>query len=88
MSLGLSLVKLLLSAFLVISLVEPFNSFVLSPVFSCQWYDTDALEQIPFPMQYQNDLTNFQKLLLLRCFRVDRLYRAVMDYVTLTMDEK
>ncbi|GAB0196984.1 dynein axonemal heavy chain 10 [Grus japonensis] len=52
------------------------------------WYDTDALEQMPFPMQYQNDLTNFQKLLLLRCFRVDRLYRAVTDYVTLTMSEK
>ncbi|XP_021268215.1 dynein heavy chain 10, axonemal isoform X2 [Numida meleagris] len=52
------------------------------------WYDTDALEQMPFPMQYQNSLTNFQKLLLLRCFRVDRVYRAVTDYVTLTMSEK
>ncbi|XP_009867260.1 PREDICTED: dynein heavy chain 10, axonemal-like [Apaloderma vittatum] len=52
------------------------------------WYDTDALEQMPFPMQYQDSLTNFQKLLLLRCFRVDRLYRAVMDYVTLTMNDK
>ncbi|KAM6052185.1 dynein axonemal heavy chain 10 [Chlamydotis macqueenii] len=52
------------------------------------WHDTDALEQMPFPMQYQNSLTNFQKLLLLRCFRVDRLYRAVTDYVILTMGEK
>uniref|UniRef100_A0A8B9QA73 Dynein axonemal heavy chain 10 n=1 Tax=Apteryx owenii TaxID=8824 RepID=A0A8B9QA73_APTOW len=52
------------------------------------WYDIDALEQMPFPMQYQNNLTNFQKLLLLRCFRVDRVYRAVTDYVTLTMGEK
>ncbi|XP_065594770.1 dynein axonemal heavy chain 10 [Cyrtonyx montezumae] len=52
------------------------------------WYDTDALEQMPFPMQYQNSLTNFQKLLLLRCFRVDRVYRVVTDYVTLTMGEK
>ncbi|XP_031448519.1 dynein heavy chain 10, axonemal isoform X3 [Phasianus colchicus] len=52
------------------------------------WYDTDALEQMPFPMHYQNSLTNFQKLLLLRCFRVDRVYRAVTDYVTLTMSEK
>ncbi|XP_064378089.1 dynein axonemal heavy chain 10 [Dromaius novaehollandiae] len=52
------------------------------------WYDIDALEQMPFPMQYQNNLTNFQKLLLLRCFRVDRVYRAVTDYVTLTMSEK
>ncbi|NWX90356.1 DYH10 protein, partial [Nothoprocta pentlandii] len=52
------------------------------------WYDIDALEQTPFPMHYQNSLTNFQKLLLLRCFRVDRVYRAVTDYVTLTMSEK
>ncbi|XP_009082982.1 PREDICTED: dynein heavy chain 10, axonemal, partial [Acanthisitta chloris] len=52
------------------------------------WYDTDALEQIPFPMQYQDSLSAFQKLLLLRCFRLDRLYRAVTDYVTVTMGEK
>ncbi|NXA03996.1 DYH10 protein, partial [Sapayoa aenigma] len=51
------------------------------------WYDTDAVEQIPFPMQYQDNLTDFQRLLLLRCFRVDRLYRAVMDFVTVTMGE-
>ncbi|XP_069727356.1 dynein axonemal heavy chain 10 [Phaenicophaeus curvirostris] len=52
------------------------------------WFDTDALEQMPLPMQYQDNLTDFQKLLLLRCFRVDRLYRAVTNYVTLTMSEK
>uniref|UniRef100_A0A8D2N9M5 Dynein-1, subspecies f n=1 Tax=Zonotrichia albicollis TaxID=44394 RepID=A0A8D2N9M5_ZONAL len=51
------------------------------------WYDTDALEQIPLPMHYQRSVTDFQKLLLLRCFRVDRMYRAVMDYVTVTMGE-
>ncbi|XP_027593384.2 dynein heavy chain 10, axonemal isoform X1 [Pipra filicauda] len=51
------------------------------------WYDTDALEQTPFPMQYQDSLTDFQKLLLLRCFRVDRMYRAVTDFVTVTMGE-
>lgn len=39
-------------------------------------------------MHYKNSLTNFQKLLLLRCFRVDRVYRAVTDYVTLTMGVK
>uniref|UniRef100_A0A8D0HBM0 Dynein axonemal heavy chain 10 n=1 Tax=Sphenodon punctatus TaxID=8508 RepID=A0A8D0HBM0_SPHPU len=52
------------------------------------WYDIDALEQTPFPMHYQSSLTYFQNLLLLRCFRVDRVYRAVTDYVTLTMGEK
>ncbi|XP_048858906.1 dynein axonemal heavy chain 10 [Brienomyrus brachyistius] len=52
------------------------------------WYDLDALEQAPFPMMYEDKLTAFQRLLLLRCFRVDRVYRAVADYVTITMGEK
>ncbi|GAA6098697.1 dynein axonemal heavy chain 10 isoform X1, partial [Tachysurus ichikawai] len=52
------------------------------------WYDLDTPEQAPFPMKYQESLTAFQKLLLLRCFRVDRVYRAVSDYVTVTMGEK
>uniref|UniRef100_A0A7N6BU42 AAA+ ATPase domain-containing protein n=1 Tax=Anabas testudineus TaxID=64144 RepID=A0A7N6BU42_ANATE len=53
-----------------------------------QWYDLDELEQAPFPMKYKENLSAFQKLLLLRCFRVDRVYRAVTEYVTVTMGEK
>ncbi|KAG8456021.1 hypothetical protein GDO86_001999 [Hymenochirus boettgeri] len=52
------------------------------------WYDLDILEQFPYPLSYNEKLSNFQKLLLLRCFRVDRVYRAVSDYVTVTMGEK
>ncbi|XP_027269695.1 dynein heavy chain 10, axonemal isoform X2 [Cricetulus griseus] len=52
------------------------------------WYDLDSLEQFPFPLDYDKYITAFQKLLILRCFRVDRVYRAVTDYVTLTMGEK
>uniref|UniRef100_A0A8C8G323 AAA+ ATPase domain-containing protein n=1 Tax=Oncorhynchus tshawytscha TaxID=74940 RepID=A0A8C8G323_ONCTS len=52
------------------------------------WYDLDGPEQAPFPMKYKDNLTAFQKLLLLRCFRLDRVYRAVTDYVTITMGEK
>ncbi|CAF96734.1 unnamed protein product, partial [Tetraodon nigroviridis] len=52
------------------------------------WYDLDAPEQVLFPMKYADTLTAFQQLLLLRCFRVDRVYRAVTDYITVTMDEK
>ncbi|XP_017580699.2 dynein heavy chain 10, axonemal [Pygocentrus nattereri] len=52
------------------------------------WYDLDGPEQAPFPMKYKDSLTAFQKLLLLRCFRLDRVYRAVSDYVTITMGEK
>ncbi|XP_063271579.1 dynein axonemal heavy chain 10 [Prinia subflava] len=51
------------------------------------WYDTDALEQIPLPTPYEGNVTEFQKLLLLRCFRMDRMYRAVTDYVTATLGE-
>ncbi|XP_060895064.1 dynein axonemal heavy chain 10 [Labrus mixtus] len=52
------------------------------------WYDLDGPEQATFPMKYDESLSAFQKLLLLRCFRVDRVYRAVTDYVTVTMGEK
>ncbi|KAK2902109.1 hypothetical protein Q8A73_011855 [Channa argus] len=52
------------------------------------WYDLDGPEQAPFPMKYEKNLSAFQRLLLLRCFRVDRVYRAVTDYVTVTMGEK
>ncbi|XP_030648846.1 dynein heavy chain 10, axonemal [Chanos chanos] len=52
------------------------------------WYDLDGPEQVAFPMKYKDCLTSFQKLLLLRCFRLDRVYRAVSDYVTITMGEK
>lgn len=55
---------------------------------SAQWYDLEGPEQSGFPMKYQEELTPFQRLLLLRCFRLDRVYRAVTDYVTVTMGEK
>lgn len=53
-----------------------------------QWCDLDELEMAPFPLKYKENLSAFQKLLLLRCFRVDRVYRAVTEYVTVTMGEK
>ncbi|XP_078277210.1 LOW QUALITY PROTEIN: dynein axonemal heavy chain 10 [Rhinoraja longicauda] len=52
------------------------------------WYDLDAPEQVEFPIHYKDTLNSFQKLLLLRCFRVDRVYRAVMDYISRTIGEK
>ncbi|TWW60421.1 Dynein heavy chain 10, axonemal [Takifugu flavidus] len=52
------------------------------------WYDLDGPEQVPFPMKYTETLSPFQTLLLLRCFRVDRVYRAVTDYISVAMDEK
>lgn len=55
---------------------------------SQQWFDLDNPEQSGFPMKYKDSLSEFQRLLLLRCFRVDRVYRAVTDYVTSRMGEK
>ncbi|KAM9858629.1 dynein axonemal heavy chain 10 [Aulostomus maculatus] len=52
------------------------------------WYDLDAPELSTLPVRYEETLSAFQKLLLLRCFRVDRVYRAVTDYVTVTMGER
>ncbi|XP_041455872.1 dynein heavy chain 10, axonemal-like [Lytechinus variegatus] len=53
-----------------------------------EWYDQDAPEQVAFPMKYKDGLNEFQRLLLLRCFRVDRVYRAITDFVTSRMGEK
>ena len=39
-------------------------------------------------MGYHKNLNEFQKLMLLRCFRVDRIYRAVTEYITQVMGEK
>lgn len=57
-------------------------------IFCPQWYDHDTPESQPFPLKYANTLSDFQKLSLLRCFRIDRIYRAVEEYVTLIMGEK
>ena len=42
-------------------------------------------ERTPFPVNSYNNLTSVRKLLLLRCFRVDRVFRAMQDYVSETM---
>ena len=53
-----------------------------------QWFDADAPELIAFPMEYSDITNDFQHLMLLRCFRIDRVYRAVTDYVAKIMGEK
>ena len=52
-----------------------------------QWFDLDTPELAPLPMSYSK-LRGFQRLMLLRCFRVDRIYLAVTDFVTRVMGEK
>ena len=55
---------------------------------SVQWFDLDAPEGSPFPGQYSQSLSELQQLLLLRCFRVDRVFRAITSYVTIKMGEQ
>ncbi|XP_030756931.1 dynein heavy chain 10, axonemal [Sitophilus oryzae] len=53
-----------------------------------EWYDLDTPETVEFPFGYKQSLKPFQRLLLLRCFRIDRVYRAVGDYITEIMGEE
>nr|CAD7428943.1 unnamed protein product [Timema monikensis] len=52
-----------------------------------KWYDLDMPESVDFPSGYTDKLATFQMLLLLRCFRVDRVYRAISNYITLILGE-
>ena len=52
------------------------------------WFDLEAPEAVPLPCGYDERTTQFQRLCLLRCFRVDRVYRAVTNFVTAVMGEK
>ena len=51
------------------------------------WYNHDSPEAIPLPGRYAETLTPFQKLMVLRCFRLDRLYCAISDYIMIIMGE-
>lgn len=53
-----------------------------------QWYDLDTPESSAFPEKYSKNLSDLQQLMLLRCFRVDRVYRAITNFVTHRMGEK
>ncbi|XP_072375297.1 dynein axonemal heavy chain 10-like, partial [Diabrotica undecimpunctata] len=52
------------------------------------WYDHDSPEDEEFPCKYREKLPHFHILMLLRCFRVDRVYRAVGNYITNIMGEE
>jgi len=52
-----------------------------------RWYDADAPESMKYPKQYKK-LSGFHRLMLLRCFRIDRVYRAITDYVSSIMGNR
>ncbi|XP_058981464.1 dynein axonemal heavy chain 10-like [Musca domestica] len=51
------------------------------------WYDLENPEDVPCPGEYNIKCNHFQKLMFLRCFRVDRIFRSINQYIVDTMDE-
>ena len=49
------------------------------------WYDLEAPESAPMPQQYSERLTPLERMLILRCFRVDRIYVAITKFVMIEM---
>ncbi|XP_066582837.1 dynein axonemal heavy chain 10 [Prorops nasuta] len=52
------------------------------------WYESDSPEEIDYPCGYSQTLNAFEKLMLIRCFRVDRVCCAVMRYIDEKMGER
>lgn len=50
-----------------------------------KWYDLDMPESSDPPYPYSKFRKPFDKLILLRCFRVDRTYQAISNYIELLM---
>ncbi|CAG9136920.1 unnamed protein product [Plutella xylostella] len=53
-----------------------------------KWADSDTPESNTIPDEYLDRMDPFELLMLLRCFRVDRIYRALTHYITVTMGEE
>lgn len=66
----------------------PASNNIKSYMYALQWFDLDAPESAEFPGKYKEGLTDLQSLMLLRCFRVDRVYRAITNFVTGRMGEQ
>lgn len=52
-----------------------------------EWYDVDDCENKPLPLNYDEKLSKFQKILLVKCFRVDRIMRATTKFISSHMGE-
>lgn len=52
------------------------------------YYDLEAPEEAPMPADFHEGLTEFEKLLVLRCLRVDRVTVGITKFVISVMGEK
>ncbi|GLH10276.1 Dynein heavy chain, cytoplasmic [Gryllus bimaculatus] len=50
-----------------------------------KWFDHNTPESVQYPMNYRKKLTPFECLMLLRCFRYDRVYPALLIYISRVM---
>lgn len=50
-----------------------------------KWYDLDTPESADPPYTFSDSFGSFSKLMLIRCFRIDRAYQAIINYITLVM---
>ncbi len=53
-----------------------------------KWFNSDNPEIEPLPGKYKDSLSGFQKLMLLKCFRVDRMQPAITNFVINRMGER
>jgi dynein heavy chain len=52
------------------------------------FFDSSTCFKDPLPGRWDTDLNIFQKLLVLRCLRQDKIQEAIMAFVTAEMDQK
>uniref|UniRef100_A0A8D9AKK0 Dynein heavy chain 10, axonemal n=1 Tax=Cacopsylla melanoneura TaxID=428564 RepID=A0A8D9AKK0_9HEMI len=53
-----------------------------------KWYDEVQIESCPLPGAYETTLSEFERMLLVRCFRPDRIYQSVCHYVAMVMGDQ
>ncbi|XP_052562272.1 dynein axonemal heavy chain 10 isoform X4 [Culex pipiens pallens] len=52
------------------------------------WYDVDDTEGTDYPGNFAENMNAYEHLMVMRCFRVDRVYRLVNNYVSTIMGEE
>lgn len=52
------------------------------------WYDCEAPESVDCPGNFTSNMSSFQRMMLLRCFRADRVFCAINAYVIEIMGEE
>lgn len=50
-----------------------------------QWYDSDNPQDLSIPDPYQN-IDGFEKLIIIKCIRFDKVEPAIKVYIILTID--